>query len=205
MTGSGVERLVRTPSPAVVSTGAATPPPPSQVEGRTGRRRSRGLRWGLRTLVVGGLAGAAWLFSGAAAHAADAPAPVLDRGSSVVSLVNGPGSGADGRNTTGAAASRTVLDGSERLTGVVVGHRAAEGSGSHTDRPARQPAAAASPTDSITDPVQAAPAPVSTDELVAATNGVDGLVRVLAAPLRLTDGPARTRGVLAPLPTTEPI
>src|SRR3954447_15291259 len=158
MTGSGVERLVRTPSPAVVSTGAAPPPPPSQVEGRTGRRRSRGLRrgrrplvlrgarWALGTLVVGGLAGAAWLFSGAAAHAADAPAPVLDRGSSVVSLVNGPGSGADGRTTTGAAASRTVLDGSERLTGAVVGHRAAEGSGSHTDRPARQPAAAAGPT-----------------------------------------------------------
>ncbi|MFD0519181.1 hypothetical protein [Paractinoplanes durhamensis] len=40
---------------------------PPHIQGAE-RRRSR---WGLRLLVVGGLAGAAWLLSGAAAHAAD--------------------------------------------------------------------------------------------------------------------------------------
>src|SRR3954467_6307546 len=49
-------------SPAEVST-----PLPPHIQGAE-RRRSR---WGLRLLVVGGLAGAAWLLTGAAAHAAD--------------------------------------------------------------------------------------------------------------------------------------
>jgi hypothetical protein len=48
-------------------------PPPSQgAERRTERRARRaGSRWGLRALVIGGLAGAAWLLTGTAAHAAD--------------------------------------------------------------------------------------------------------------------------------------
>ena len=205
MTRSGVERFERTPSVGVAPAGAATPPSPTQVPGRDARRRTRGLRWGLRTLVVGGLAGAAWLFTGAAAHAADLPAPAPEQGPSVVSLVNGLGNEADERGATDAAATHTVLDGVERLTGTVVGTKAATGTDSRSNRPARQPAATASLTDSITDLVPASPAPVVTDEVIAATNGVDGLVKVLAAPFRLTDGPARTRGLLAPLPTTEPI
>ena len=75
MTGWGVEREQRPACrPSVVSpTGAsALMPPPSQGAERQRRRSGRtGSPWGLRVLVVGGLAGAAWLLSGAAAQAAD--------------------------------------------------------------------------------------------------------------------------------------
>jgi hypothetical protein len=68
MTGWGVERVLRAAylSPSVSPTAASTPLPP-HIQGAE-RRRSR---WGLRLLVVGGLAGAAWLLTGAAAQAAD--------------------------------------------------------------------------------------------------------------------------------------
>jgi hypothetical protein len=75
MTVRGVERTAR---PACrLSTGPAddsTPMPPhsqgaERLQERHGGRT--GSRWGLRALVVGGLAGAAWLLSGAAAQAAD--------------------------------------------------------------------------------------------------------------------------------------
>jgi hypothetical protein len=184
------------------------------VSGRPGRR-TRGLRWGLRTLVVGGIAGAAWLFSGAAAHAADhhpATAEAPSPGLSVVSLVNGLGTEADERATTGAAATGIVRDGAQRLTGVagagtraVTDASASKRTGPRSDRPARQPAGIAGLTVSITDLVPASPAPEVTEQVLAAGNGVEDLVKVLAAPIRLTDGPARTPGALASLPTTEPI
>lgn len=72
MTGWGVERKPRPARrPSVVSsTGPALMPPHSQgAERRRGNRP--GPRWGLRALVVGGIASAAWLLSGAAAHAAE--------------------------------------------------------------------------------------------------------------------------------------
>jgi hypothetical protein len=64
----GVERIARAanPLPSVSPTAASAPLPP-HIQGAE-RRRSR---WGLRLLVVGGLAGAAWLLTGAAANAAD--------------------------------------------------------------------------------------------------------------------------------------
>lgn len=76
MTGSGVERKPRTAYPAasVPSIGVSPlmPPHSQGAERRRGRRAGlAGSRWGLRALVIGGLAGAAWLLSGAAAHAAD--------------------------------------------------------------------------------------------------------------------------------------
>ncbi|SNY63158.1 hypothetical protein [Paractinoplanes atraurantiacus] len=75
MTGLGVGRTRTAHLPIVPPTGDSTPVPPHiqgaewRSEGRA--RRHTGSRWGLRVLVVGGLAGAAWLLTGAAAHAAD--------------------------------------------------------------------------------------------------------------------------------------
>jgi hypothetical protein len=73
MTGLGVERM-RTafPRPFQPPAGvSALMPPHSQGAERRTETRTRSTRWGLRVLVVGGLAGAAWLLTGAAAHAAD--------------------------------------------------------------------------------------------------------------------------------------
>ncbi len=69
MTGWGVERTTRTAFPsAVAPVGARTPMPPHN---QGAERRTRRTRWGLRALVIGGLAGAAWLLTGSAAQAAD--------------------------------------------------------------------------------------------------------------------------------------
>src|SRR5689334_17036665 len=67
MTGLTVERLRRAASPSSPFLARVSTPLPPHIQGAE-RRRSR---WGLRLLVVGGLAGAAWLLTGAAAHAAD--------------------------------------------------------------------------------------------------------------------------------------
>src|SRR5882724_3764635 len=77
MTGQGVERTPRTayPMPSVPPAGVSALMPP-HIQGAERRTESRApgrrsTRWGLRALVIGGLAGAAWLLTGAAAHAAD--------------------------------------------------------------------------------------------------------------------------------------
>ncbi len=73
MTGLVVERL-RTAFRllSVPLAGVSTLMPP-HIQGAERRmeRRVRRTRWGLRALVLGGLAGAAWLLTGAAAQAAD--------------------------------------------------------------------------------------------------------------------------------------
>jgi hypothetical protein len=74
MAGWEVERETRTACRPVIAHGdSALMPSQSQgTERRPERRAGRaGSRWVLRALVVGGLAGAAWLLTGSAAHAAD--------------------------------------------------------------------------------------------------------------------------------------
>jgi hypothetical protein len=198
MTGSGVERLRRTASrlSSVRRPGVATPPPPSQVEGRTERRT--GSRWGLRTFLVGGFAGVAWLLSGAAAHAADhqAHAEAASDGSSVVSLVRALGHEGDECRTTNPAAG--LLDGAVPTDGVT---KAADTLGTSvtstidpgTSRPARQPSDLSGPID------------VLPGDLLDLGDDVDPVATVLAAPARLIDGPARTRGVLSAATETDPI
>ncbi|MEU4422895.1 hypothetical protein AB0F81_19885 [Actinoplanes sp. NPDC024001] len=97
MTGREVERDERTACRPLPITPGASPlmPSPNQgAERRTERRAGRtGSRWALRALVVVGLAGAAWLLTGAAAHAADhdsEPAGSL-LGSTLDSVVSVPG------------------------------------------------------------------------------------------------------------------
>lgn len=79
----------------------------SEVE-RT--QRTAALRTGLRVLVVGGFAGAAWLLSAAAANAAEANPPAEDTPTdlSVVSLVSGSGSGADDRSSLVTPLAQTL-------------------------------------------------------------------------------------------------
>jgi hypothetical protein len=95
MTGLVVERLrtaFRLPSVPVAGVSTLMPPHIQGAERRM-ERRVRRTRWGLRALVLGGLAGAAWLLTGAAAQAAgqtDGPA------GSLFGLVAGDGSSVSG-------------------------------------------------------------------------------------------------------------
>jgi hypothetical protein len=97
MTGRMAERIAPAAyrSAPVRPTGARSlmPPHSQGAERRTAHRAGRtGSRWGLRALVIGGLAGAAWLLTGAAAHAADRDPAVggLPLGTSLIgSVVHG--------------------------------------------------------------------------------------------------------------------
>ncbi|MEU4692081.1 hypothetical protein [Actinoplanes sp. NPDC023714] len=75
MTGWGVERGMRAAcrSLSIPRGGSPLMPSPNQEAERRPERRAGhiGSRWALRALVIGGLAGAAWLLTGTAAHAAD--------------------------------------------------------------------------------------------------------------------------------------
>ncbi|BBH65476.1 hypothetical protein ACTI_21610 [Actinoplanes sp. OR16] len=75
MTGWGVERGMRAAcrSLSIPRGGSPLMPSPSQEAERRPERRAGhiGSRWALRALVIGGLAGAAWLLTGTAAQAAD--------------------------------------------------------------------------------------------------------------------------------------
>jgi hypothetical protein len=201
MTGLGVDRTPCTsyPVPRMSSTGASVPlPSPSQeAERRTERhpRRTGYARWGLRVLVVGGLAGAAWLLTGAAAQAADrADVPV---GTLLGSALDG--SIVDGSASNGSSADdRSFLDlgTTAPVRGVL--------------KAATQPLEAARPagTHQVVDDIIDVPRRVLTrpaetlGELVngssgtpadAVTGGVDQVMRGVADPIRLTGGPADTQ------------
>ena len=177
MTEWGVERASRAafPAPPVVPAGdCSLMPPPSQgAERRTERRARRaGSRWGLRALVIGGLAGAAWLLTGTAAHAAgDDPAAAGP--SFIGSVVTG---NAEPAVTTILQAAAQPLE---------------------SDRPAHRRHDAVSllsaPARALTGLGDAAPA-----RSTSATGlSVDRVVRGITGPLRLTGGPADS--LLAPV------
>jgi hypothetical protein len=165
MTGWGVERM-RTAVPASTwdrPTGvSALMPPHSQgAERRTERRARRtGSRWGMRALVIGGLAGAAWLLTGAAAHAADRdPAP-------------------DGQGLIGSVLHGDVA---EPTVGRVL---QAAAQPLESDRAAHRHHRA-----TVLDvPVQVLTRPVPT--LTQHDSGIDRVAREISGPLRLTGGPA---------------
>jgi hypothetical protein len=185
MTGWGVERSTRTAYPvsAPPADVSALMPPSSQgAERRTERRAGRtGSRWALRALVIGGLAGAAWLLTGAAAHAAD-HASATETSSLIGAVVDGV--------TAPPAVTKVLKAAAQPLESDRTAHRV---SSSVMAAPAR---------------VLTRPAEVLTETLDEATpenNAVTRVVRDLTGPLRLTGGPADTRQlapVAAPLTTT---
>jgi hypothetical protein len=187
MTGLGVERL-RTafPMPSVLPAGvsALMPPHIQGAERRTERRDRRRTRWGLRVLVVGGLAGAAWLLTGAAAHAAD-PA-------------DGP---------TGSLLGSIVGDGeSVRVSGLLTAAAQPLESVSPVHQHHVVAAVLGVPGRVLTRPAEKhgekdchdhARTPIDT-----AVGAVDHVLGEVSGPIRLTGGPATTQQLLASL--TEP-
>ncbi len=174
MTGWGVERT-RTAHPATVAPVGAREPMPPHSQGA--ERRTRRTRWGLRALVIGGLAGAAWLLTGTAAQAADHDAT--------------PG-GLLGPSLIGA-----VLDGDTAAPTVGKILKVAA-KPLDRDRPAQKRPVA--PLTVLTETLDE----VTTD--AGSTLGaVDRVVREVSGPLRLTGGPADSPLTEPLRPLTEPL
>ncbi|WP_433723423.1 hypothetical protein ACQP2Y_00170 [Actinoplanes sp. CA-051413] len=187
MTGRVVERDARTAyrsasvRPAGVS--ALMPPHSQGAERRKEHRAGRtGSRWGLRALVVGGLAGAAWLLTGAAAHAADRdPAGEgLSLGSSLIGSV-----------VHGESHSVPVVD---RVLKAAVKPLA-------SDHHRRLAAAVALPGKLVGTP---APATKSSNDADPVLGGVDSVVRELTAPLRPSGEAVDTRKLVPVTDVREP-
>ncbi|HEY7271144.1 MAG TPA: hypothetical protein VH502_00325 [Actinoplanes sp.] len=180
MTGWRVERTSRAAfrSPSIELTGdrSLMPSPSQGAERRTERRARRtGSRWGLRVLVIGGLAGAAWLLSGTAAQAAD-----HDVAAAGPSLLGSVVAGDIAEPTVG-----TILQAAAQPL--------------ESDRPAQRHHDAAS---LLPAPVRALPvrSDAAPDRSTGATASVVRVVRGITGPLRLAGGPAKSP--LAPLVRT---
>ena len=175
MTGWVVERKPLA-ALASVPAGAVSSLMPPHSQGAEQRAKRRG-RWALRALVVGGLAGAAWLLSGAAAQAADHEA--TPEGSSLIgSVVQGDAVPVVG-NVLKAAAQ--PLD-----------------AGLSQHRHARKD------EDVLARPVSILTGDRKTGANTA-LGAVDSVVREITGPLRLTGGPEDSRRlapVAAPLTRT---
>ncbi|MFB6391524.1 hypothetical protein [Polymorphospora lycopeni] len=221
MIRSEVERNQRTASrPTRVPSTA-----PSSRTGRTDRIRSAA-RTGLRALVVGGFAGAAWLLCGAAAHAAQADThSVDDQASSLVSLT--PLVGAPEESTplvpvtdTLGTASGSLLGTTSTLAGdllapadgvtsVVLPGGTATTADPVTNSPASGPGGGVPAGDPATiagasgGSATAAPArdaaPTRSASGASGVTGVIGVVDGLVAPLGLTDALTGPAGLLTPL------
>ncbi len=167
MTGWVVERIRTTPA-TVMPVGARTPMPPHSQEAE---RRTRRTRWGLRALVIGGLAGAAWLLTGSAAQAADHEATPGDL----------PGSSLIGAVVNGDTAP-PVVDRILKVAAQPLDH----------SRPARERVPVEVLTETLDD------TPSGTADADSALGAVDRVVREIAGPLRLPGGPADSQP-LAPV------
>ncbi len=181
MTGWGVERQPRTAylSASVPSVGVSPlMPPHSQGAERPREHRARrtGSRWGLRVLVVGGLAGVAWLFSVAAAHAADRDPATEGQpsGSSLIgSVVHGDDQDRPAVNRILKAATRSLESGRRHGLG-------------------------SAPVLPMTLAGTLGEATHDKSAADSALGGVDGVARELTAPLRPTGEAVDTRQ-LAPV------
>lgn len=184
MTGLGVERL-RTAFPLSVPPAgdSALMPPHIQGAERRTERRARRARWGLRVLVAGGLAGAAWLLTGAAAHAADrTDGPTGSLLGSVVG--DGATTGVSGLLTAAAQPLESVSPIHEHHVGAAV----LDVPRQVLTRPVKKRG------DKSHDHVR--------NSIDTAVGAVDHVLGEVAGPIRLTGGPATTQQLLAPL--TEP-
>jgi hypothetical protein len=187
-------------------------PPASQgVEQRSERPAGRtGRRWGLRAVVVGGLAGAAWMLSGAAAHAAENTSAEQATGLAVLSpartvepLVPDLGDEAAERIV------RPVVKHVDRPPAAPVRDLLTAHRPSQQERPRSGEANDVTLPGSLTDqltPVVVKPARVlatTVGDAVSSTDGsgVPDAVRELTAPLRLTGGPVGTT-VITPVTRT---
>jgi hypothetical protein len=189
MTGLGDERTPRTPfrSPSVSSIGASAPLPPHNQEAERPAERSPrstgSSRWALRVLVVGGLAGAAWLLTGAAAQAADrADGPAGPMLGSIVDSAVSNGSTIDrlvGSDTT--APVHGVLKAATRPLEAATSVRTHHVANDVLDVPRRVL------TRQLVDDVVRDPSGTPAN---ATTGEVDDLLADVAGPVRLTGGPA---------------
>ncbi len=198
MTGREVERTARPahrPSSGPADDSTPMPPHSQGAERRAERRSGRtGSRWGLRALVVGGLAGAAWLLSGAAAHAADQDLvpDVLSAGQPVLGAV---AHGAESRDN-GIEHDAASHDARTRTDGILpVVHRVLSAAGDPKGTPVELVRVADHGLDAVAEVPQGI-VPLADDA------GKHHIVRDLTAPDRLTGEAADPRPVA---PATTPV
>jgi hypothetical protein len=176
-----VERTSRTAFPAAVSPLGA-----SGADRRTAHRPV--IRWGLRTLVIGALTGAAWLLTGAAAQAADhdPTAAGANPGSSLTDAAE-PGDATEPAATEILQAAAQPLD---RGRPALAHPRP----GSTLDRP---DGALAAPVVTVAETIDEATQHQNVADGDPAVEGVDRVDREITGTLRLTGGPVDSR--LAPM------
>jgi hypothetical protein len=179
MTRWGVGRSARTAVPASVSppTGATElmPPRSQGAEQRTDRHAGR---WALRALVVGGLAGAAWLLTGAAAQAADR-VPTTE-GQSLLGSVVDSDSSLPGLPVTGLLHAVT-----RPLEADAAGTAHRDVASTILAAPAR---VLARPAATLTSTLDGATREHSATDTDTATGGIVRVVKEITGPLRLSGG-----------------
>jgi hypothetical protein len=179
-----VERASRTAFPAAVA-----PLGPSRTPGADRPTAHRPvIRWGLRTLVIGALAGAAWLLTGAAAQAADHDPTAVgaNPGSSLIDAAE-PGDATEPAATEILQAAAQPLDPGRPAL-------AHPRPGSTLDRPDR---ALAAPVVTVAETIDEATPQQDVADGDPAVEGTGRVDREITGSLRLTGGPVDSR--LAPV------